>query len=169
MIIAKRVEIAHELKRRFQKGEVQKEYHAFLYGAPKRKRGTISLSIGRSKRDPRKKVVRNIRGVAREAVTEYVVVKSCEKSKTSFVRLYPQTGRTHQIRVHMVSLHHPVVCDTLYASGYQSALGFSRLALHARRITVSLCSRNGGEPRTIECIAPYPTDFKEALEQYQAV
>ena len=74
------------------------------------------------------------------------------------LRLIPKTGRTHQIRVHFKAINHPVVCDKLYAPKRACELGFDRLALHARTLTLRLQS---GETITVE--AELPEDFQQAL------
>ena len=159
MILAKDQEMFVTLKRHFQKGKVRKEYHAFVYGRPKHERGTVSLPVGRSRSDFRRRAVRGIRGVPREALTEYAVGGSCGDN-TSFVRFYPRTGRTHQIRVHALSLQTPIVGDMRYAPSRGFLLGFSRLALHAHRITIF--THHQSSP--LHLVAPYPSDFEDALQ-----
>ena len=84
----------------------------------------------------------------------------------TLVELYPQTGRTHQIRVHFQAIHDPILKDKLYGpkiaprSLGEVGQAFSRLALHARRITFNNVL---GEKITVE--APYPEDFQKALEK----
>ena len=158
VLIAKDQDVFLTLKKHFQKGKVKKEYHAFVYGRPKHQRGTIRLEIGKSKSDFRKQTVNNIRGAERNAVTEYVVAGHCQDS-TSLVKFYPETGRTHQIRVHAQSLQTPVVCDKLYAPKRECLLGFSRLALHARRLTI----HTHYQEQPLDIVAPYPEDFEQAL------
>ena len=158
MVLAKQQEVFTALKKHFQKGKIEKEYHAFVYGEPRVARGTVSLAIGKSRSDFRRFSVRHTRGELRQARTEYVVVGSCTVG-ASFVRFYPKTGRTHQIRVHAESLHTPIVCDSLYASSQQPMLGFSRLALHSRRISL----RTHWYDETLHLVAPHPPDFLEAF------
>ena len=158
MILAKDQDTYYVLKKHFQKRKIKKEYHAFVHGSPKRKRGTIDVKIGKSRSDFRKQTSRNMRGEAKEAVTEYVVAGTCEEN-TSFVRFYPLSGRTHQIRVHAVYANMPLIGDSKYASRKNNLLGFERLALHSRRLTIS--THMYETPLVI--VAPYPKDFKEAL------
>ncbi len=156
---------AHEcLKKQFQNRKVEKIYHLFIYGSLKDDHGTISLPIGRSASNFRKwSAQRGARGELREAITHFQVIKVASDKSSSFIEVKPKTGRTHQIRVHFKALHHPVICDKLY-SGRRSldeggcALGFNRLALHARAITFKTVS---GKKITVE--APYPIDFQNAL------
>ena len=158
MVLARQQEVFTTLKKHFQKGKVEKEYHAFVYGEPRVARGTVSLSIGKSRSDFRRFSVRHTRGMLREARTEYVVVGSCTVG-ASFVRFYPKTGRTHQIRVHAESMHTPIVGDSLYAASQQPMLGFSRLALHSRRISL----QTHWYDETLHLVAPHPPDFLEAF------
>ena len=147
------------LKEQFQNHEIEKVYHAFVYGEFKEDHGTINLPIGKSASDFRKRSAeRGAKGELREAVTYYQVMKKTPEA--SFVEAKPKTGRTHQIRVHFKALHHPVVADSLYAKGKPKLLGFERLALHARKVIFK--DIHGGF-HTVE--APYSEDFKRALEQ----
>jgi 23S rRNA pseudouridine1911/1915/1917 synthase len=150
----------HEvLKEQFQNRTIDKAYHLFVYGLPKEDRGSINLPIKRSSGDFRKwSAQRGGRGEEREALTYFEVLKRDEENKVSLVEAKPKTGRTHQIRVHMQAIHHPVVGDNLYASGKPAILGFERTALHAKRITFMNVS---GESVTVE--APYPPDFEKAI------
>ena len=159
MLIAKHQEMFHALRTYFRRGKVTKEYHAFVYGTPKHSRGTVHLSIGKSRSDFRKQSVRSIRGKEREAHTEYVVARRCSAEDASFVKFFPMTGRTHQIRVHAQSLQTPVVGDGRYAPKRPHILGFSRLALHAYRISVHPYPYS--EP--LDIIAPHPDDFSRAM------
>lgn len=180
MIIAKNQKTFLFLKEQFQNRQVHKTYNAFVWGLFKENKGEVARPIGRSKGDFRKwSAGRFARGEMREAVTEYSVLASktftnlenAEMSKGadfsmtpafSFVELHPLTGRTHQIRVHMHFLHHPVVGDSLYAPNHPNVLGFERLALHSRVIEFSDV---GGGLLRIE--APYPEDFIKAIEQFK--
>ena len=160
LLLAKSQQGYEHLKEQFKNREVEKAYHAFVYGEVKDDRGTINRPIGRSAGDFRKFSTKNIRGEAREAVTHFEVLgRSGDKSWT-FVEAKPKTGRTHQIRVHFQSLQHPVVADSLYAAGKPKLLGFERLALHARKIVF-----NNLKGEKIEVSAPYPSDFQQALDK----
>lgn len=170
MLIAKSSEAYEFFKKQFQDREVQKVYHAFVYGWIKEDNFSIDKPIGRSPGDIRRWMSgRGARGTTREAHTDVAIIKrfgdrvyegkgSTEDGTYSFIEARPKTGRTHQIRVHLRSINHPIVSDTLYAPKRLQALGFARTALHARELTVVLPS---GEKQTF--IAPYPKDFDEAL------
>lgn len=147
------------LKKQFKNREVVKEYGAFVYGTFSNKEGVIDRPIGRSAKNFRlKSAQRGAKGLLREAVTEYKVEKRDEKM--SFVRIYPKTGRTHQIRTHFKAINHPVVCDSLYAPN-QDCLGFSRLALHARSIIFK--SLNGQD---ISVESPLPKEFEIQIKRF---
>lgn len=145
-------------KKLFKDREVKKIYHTFVYGSLPKEFDTIDRPIGRSRTDFRLWSAQSrARGEMRDAVTYYEVLRRGEKS--TFVKVLPKTGRTHQIRVHFKAIHHPVVADDLYAPKGEKLLGFKRLALHAR--SLQFVSINGKE-LTIE--APYPEDFQTAVE-----
>jgi len=124
----------------------------------KEEEATIDRPIGKSKSDFRKwSAQRGARGELREAVTDYKVLN--KNKDFSYLEVSPKTGRTHQIRVHLKAINYSVVCDKLYAPKRECALGFGRLALHARSITFSLIN---GEKVTVE--ADLPEDFQKALD-----
>jgi 23S rRNA pseudouridine1911/1915/1917 synthase len=154
------------LKEEFQKRSVKKEYRAYVYGHPRAERGTIEAEIVRIRSvPPRWGVARGGGKPGRAAVTEWEVLERGLDRKTeenvSFVAVRPKTGRTHQIRVHLQSVHHPVVADPLYAKGKPLLLGFRRPALHAFHLSLMLPS---GESKVFE--APLPRDFLEARAQF---
>jgi len=170
LVIAKNQKAFEFLKKQFQNREVEKSYRAFVWGVVKDDTGVIDRPIARSKNDFRKWTAqRGKRGAEREAVTEYKVLAriaaptstagKAASSGFSFLEVRPQTGRTHQIRVHLKAINHPVVCDNLYASGHEPVLGFTRLALHAFSISFNLSS---GKRITVS--APLPEDFQKALK-----
>lgn len=160
LLLAKTKEGHECLKEQFMNREVEKIYHVFVYGNLKDDRGTINLPIGKSTSNFRKwSAQRGARGEMREAITYFQVLKRLEDKSATFVEAKPKTGRTHQIRVHLEAIHHPVVGDKLYAKGKTPVLGFERLALHARQISFKTVK---GEKMTIE--APYPEDFQRAID-----
>lgn len=149
------------LKKQFQAHEIQKEYSAFVFGEIKNNKGVIDRPIGRSSQDFRKwSAQRGARGEMREAVTEYEVVSRGKGH--SLVKVFPKTGRTHQIRVHFKAINYPLVADSLYAPGRENSLGFSRLALHSREIKFADTSGAGHS-----VIAEYPEDFEKALKTFE--
>lgn len=159
MLVAKNQDTFLFLKRQFQEREIKKVYRAIVYGTLKEVRGTIDKQIGKSRKDFRRFAVgKDVRGVLRDAVTEYKVL--CSSGGFSYLELYPKTGRTHQIRVHLKAIGHPVVCDSLYAPKEECAFNINRVALHA--LTISFSLRGGGKMRID---APIPEDIKYAVSQ----
>ena len=159
MLLAKSQTAYLHLKGQFQAREVSKKYLAFLHGETKEDHGIINRPIGRSKNDFRKWTAeRGTRGELREAVTSYVAL--LRNKGFTYAEISPKTGRTHQIRVHFKAINHPVVCDKLYAPNKASALGFTRLALHAFCLEFSDLS---GERMKVE--APLSEDFQKAARE----
>jgi len=160
LVLAKNGEAHAHLKLAFQEHRVQKTYLAFVYGVLKESRGTISFAIGRSRKDFRLRSAQpKAKGQMREAITHYEAVSDI--GTHTLLKLMPETGRTHQIRVHLKAIHHPVVCDPLYAPNRPCDLGVSRLALHAYQIDITLLS---GERVLI--MAPIPEDLIETLRKF---
>ncbi len=163
MIVVKS-QTAHEfIKKQFQSRTIKKEYVALVYGHPKADKGVIDMEIGRTKKKPRKWTsLPGKSGTLRSAVTGWKVLDRKIDAETNepvtYMSASPQTGRTHQIRVHLKAIHHPIICDHIYAPKKECLLEFNRPALHARFISFNLL--NGGN-RTFE--APLPKDFTNAL------
>ncbi len=172
IVIAKNQKAHAFLKEQFQTRAVTKKYYTFVYGEFEDKYGTINRPIGRSKNDFRKwSAQRGARGEMRDAETWYTVEGSGRAHHVndgddrsggsySFLEIEPKTGRTHQIRVHMKAINHPVVCDDLYAPERPCAFGFNRTALHAYSLEFN---KMDGTPVSI--VAPLPSDFKKALKE----
>jgi 23S rRNA pseudouridine1911/1915/1917 synthase len=124
LIIAKTQDAYTNLKNQFQNKKIKKEYVALVWGNLKHDTGIIDSPIARSKNDFRKKEVvkktsshmERFRGEEREAMTRYKVLKRLELfgEKVTLVAFFPETGRTHQIRIHSKSIGHPIVGDHLY-------------------------------------------------------
>ncbi|MCC7160490.1 RluA family pseudouridine synthase [Candidatus Nomurabacteria bacterium] len=137
LLLAKNQKAYKFLKNQFQNKEIKKTYVAIVSGSVKNDRGIINKPIGRSPTDFRRySAGRGARGEMREATTQYKVLKrfEAEHSKFTYLEIYPKTGRTHQIRVHMKYLNHPVVCDSLYNPDNPCPKGIKRMALHAKSI-----------------------------------
>lgn len=164
LVIAKTNESFAYLKQQFKDRKVHKEYRAFVWGHFKEAQGIVDVAIGRSSGDFRRwQAGRGTRGEVREALTKWESVVQFEEAgeSFSFVHLWPKTGRTHQLRVHMKYLQRPIVSDSLYAPTKPPSLGFTRVALHARSIVFT--GQNGEE---VTVTAPYPLDFEGALAKY---
>lgn len=170
MLVALTQEGFNHLKRQFQDRSIKKTYHAFVYGILKEDEGVIDRPITRSRKDFRLwSAQRGGRGEARDAVTHYKVlarldgdhcaVHNGHHQDATFIEASPKTGRTHQIRVHMKAINHPLVADPLYAPKREAILGFERLALHSRTIVFE--NLEGNE---IALEAPYPADFASAVD-----
>lgn len=165
MIIVKTAEGHASVKKQFQNRTVVKKYLAFVWGDFKEEFGRIARPIGRSSADFRKYSAQGkARGVLRQAETHWTKKASGnwedaggKTEKFSFIEVEPKTGRTHQIRVHLSAVNHPVVGDILYAPKKPLALGFKRLALHSRSIEFETLSG-----KRVKVTAPLPVDFAEA-------
>jgi len=185
IVVAKTKESHQFLKEQFQNRKIEKIYNAVVWGnflpdpstllRTSKIEGIIDKPIGRSASDFRKwSAEHGAKGELREAVTEYKVLlphpnsllaKEREgKQNFSYLEVKPKTGRTHQIRVHLKSISHPVVCDKLYgptspkvSRDKKDNLGFDRLALHAFSIRFKLPDQTD---ITIE--SPLPLEFENA-------
>jgi len=175
LIIAKTQEAHASLKKQFQDRTISKRYLAIVWGDMDEDFGTINRPIGRSANDFRKySAQRGARGDMREAETYWTkkgkgvafvpdysskdLTKQIE-AKFSLVEVEPKTGRTHQIRVHMNAVNHPVVGDILYAPKRPLVLGFDRLALHSRSIEFSDL-----KGKMVKVLSPLPDDFIGGLK-----
>jgi len=157
LIIAKTQPAFEYLKKQFQERRIKKTYLALVVGSLNPpaggKTGTIDLPIGRSKNSPLRRLASlKARGKLRAATTKYKVIETFDISnvkhpvsnnnigneKYTLVEVYPQTGRTHQIRVHFKAIGHPLACDKLYTKNPQCPFGLSRQFLHANAIELTL-------------------------------
>ena len=160
MVIAKNNLAYLHVKKQFQRHIVRKSYIALAHGIFKDREGRIDRPIGRSRSDIRMWTTgRGARGELRSAVTYYRVLGV--QTGVTLLELRPETGRTHQIRVHLKAIGHPVIGDPLYAKNVPLGLGFKRLALHAR--SIQFRSRNGAVEKIT---APFPPDFIKALKYF---
>ena len=153
MMVAKNDETQTELSRMLKDRAIEKHYLALTEGILKEKEGVIEAPIGRSKKD-RKKMAVDPDG--RPAVTEWKVL--AEGRNCSLLDVHILTGRTHQIRVHMRSIQHPVCGDPLY--GFEKGVKVPCLMLHAR--SLSFLHPRTKEKKTFQ--APLPGDFLKGLK-----
>ena len=142
---------------------IEREYHALVRGGFKEESGTVDLPIGRHPVDRKKMAVIKSGEGAREAVTHYEVLRSY--GQISYLKLKLETGRTHQIRVHMSYLGHALLGDEVYSNTKipfekQHAPLFDGQILHAKRL--SLTHPRTGERMTFEC--ELPDNFKKLIE-----
>jgi 23S rRNA pseudouridine1911/1915/1917 synthase len=157
MVVAKSERAYHLLKQAFRDREVDKRYHALVQGHPDPLRGTIDAPIGRHPAgDGRFAVVAD----GRPSVTHYDTLEAFRAASLVEVRL--ETGRTHQIRVHMAAIRHPCAGDRLYGADpvLAARLGLTRQWLHA----VALSFAHPADGRRVEFSSGYPADLACSLE-----
>jgi len=114
MVVAKNQATFEFLKRQFQERTVEKEYLALVHGIPVKPEGTIRLKIGRSERMHGRMAARPESGDGRDAITHYRLERKVRNN--ALVRVTIETGRTHQIRVHLKAIGHPIVGDSYYTT-----------------------------------------------------
>jgi 23S rRNA pseudouridine1911/1915/1917 synthase len=161
MVVAKSEPAYSALKRAFREREVDKRYHALVQGHPDPLRGTVDAPIGRHPAgDGRFAVITG----GRPSVTHYDTIEAFRAASLIEVKL--ETGRTHQIRVHMAALRHPCVADRLYGADPVLAdrLGLSRQWLHAVRLGFA----HPADGHWAEFSSAYPADLAHALEVLRA-
>jgi 23S rRNA pseudouridine1911/1915/1917 synthase len=163
MVVAKHDAAHQELSRQFQDREVEKEYVALVWGEVQQGR-RIEADIGRDPNDRKKMSARAKR--ARSAVTR--VTKARFMRGVTYVHVAIATGRTHQIRVHLSAIGHPIVADSVYGGvrrhvpGHlRPVLRLDRPFLHAMRLAFT----HPSDPeRRMEFIAPLPQDLQDVLD-----
>lgn len=133
-------------------------YHAIVHGILKEKEGRIEAPIGRSTTDRKKMAINEKNG--KPAITNYRVLEEFQ-GKYSYIECRLETGRTHQIRVHMASLHHPLVGDTVYSSHNDTALHTNGQVLHAALLGIIHPKTN----QYMEFTAEEPEYFKQLLNK----
>jgi 23S rRNA pseudouridine1911/1915/1917 synthase len=162
LMVAAKSETAYSaLKHAFREREVDKGYHALVQGHPDPLRGTVDAPIARHPSgDGRFAVVTG----GRPSVTHYDTIEAFRAASLIEVKL--ETGRTHQIRVHMAALRHPCVGDRLYGADPVLAerLGLTRQWLHAARLGFA----HPADGRWMEFHSPYPPDLAHALDVLRA-
>lgn len=175
LLIAKTPTALTFLARQFAEHTIQRTYYALVWGVPKKSKGTIVNYLNRSSKDPRIRAV-NPDNIGKKAITHYEVLE--DLGFVALLRCQLETGRTHQIRVHLKHLGHPLFNDELYGGskilkGLRSAKYktfvencfkiLPRQALHAK--TLGFIHPESLENMSFE--SPLPADFQGALERWQ--
>ncbi len=157
---------AHTIRRVYLAHTIRRVYLALVRGMVKGKMGRVELAIGRDTKDRKKFSPRTTS--PREAVTEFQVVErfGAERSRNeaTLVEVQPQTGRTHQIRVHLASLGHPVIGDESYGGRRVCVLddmAIERPMLHARTLGFT----HPATGQSLEYTVPPPADMERLLER----
>jgi 23S rRNA pseudouridine1911/1915/1917 synthase len=156
LLVVARCEEAHaRLTRAIRDREVERRYLALVLGEPRSRTGRITAPIGRDRRDRTRRSLDT--ATPRDAVTWFELLERIGRRALLEVRL--ETGRTHQIRVHLASIELPVCGDPLY--GVAGDLGLERQFLHAHRLRFA--HPITGEP--LDLASPLPADLEAALER----
>lgn len=176
LVVAKNDQAHHKLASQFMHREVKKKYVALVHGWLKQPRGTIHTTISRDR--VRRTRMTTRRSAGREAVTHYQVQRQLNTAwgRFSLLEVTIETGRTHQIRVHLASLGHPVAGDTLYGAprqllpaekakrSGQTSLSLARNFLHAAEL--SFCHPRTGQ--RLHYAAPLPGDLDEFMKRLES-
>lgn len=178
LLLVKSPKAFPKYKAQFAEKKIKKVYWAIVEGNVKNDTGIIDNPIARARSDFRKKEIQNefskdYRGTLREAITRYKVIERLKSDKGNYtlIECYPVTGRTHQIRVHMRSIRHPIIGDQLYGSKAGSLLA-NRQMLHAKSLEFETYIKNQrgdykGEKVKVE--SPMPADMRETLEKLRKI
>jgi len=143
---------AHRLSLAMQRGEIQKTYLALVYGQTP-VLGEITLPIRRCRGSV---ILREVHPEGADSITRYTRIFT--DGKHSLLAVFPQTGRTHQIRLHLSAIGHPICGDCLYG---REGDGFPRTSLHAARLSFS----HPADGRPLSVFAPLPADMTDALSR----
>jgi 23S rRNA pseudouridine1911/1915/1917 synthase len=155
IVVARRREAREDLRAQFKAREVLKVYLALVDGVVEPTKGVIEASIGRDSRDRKRMAI--VQSGGRKAVTEFRVLERL--GEYTLLDTRPRTGRTHQVRVHLSFLGHPVVGDSVYGRRKQH-LGLERQFLHAHR----LAFRHPSSGRKVDLVSELPPDLERVLE-----
>ena len=158
LIVCKNDFAHNSIAAQLKEHSITRKYRAIVYGVIKEDEGTVDAPIGRHPVDRKKMSINEKNG--RRAVTHYRVLKRF--SKYTYIECQLETGRTHQIRVHMASIHHPLVGDTVY--------GPEKSPFHLQGQTLHAGVLGFIHPRTgeyMEFTAPLPQYFTELLQKLE--
>jgi 23S rRNA pseudouridine1911/1915/1917 synthase len=159
LVVARSDEAHRLLQRLLRRREIERDYLALVRGQPRSRRGRIEAPIGRDRHDPTR--VSLDTATPRDAVTNFELVESFDRHALLRVRL--ETGRTHQIRVHLAAIELPVAGDPVYGVG--GDLGLERQFLHAARLAFD----HPLAETLIEAHSPLPNDLEAALQAARAL
>ena len=163
MVIAKTDQAHRHLCGQFKQHTITRIYEALVWGIPKKGHGVIELAIGRDVKERKKFSARTSR--PKDAATEYTVCRRFGKAAAHLL-LYPRTGRTHQLRVHLASLGHPILGDHTYGGRKVcsvNGVGVPRVMLHAR--TLGFRHPMTGEFSEFE--RPVPADMDHLMRTFE--
>lgn len=157
MVVAKSEHAYTELKRQFHDREVEKIYHAIVQGHPDPLSGTIDAPIGRHPSSSWKFAVTSD---GKNSITHYETLEAFPSA--SLLEVHLETGRTHQIRVHMAAQRHPCVGDSMYGADptISARLGLTRQWLHAKQLAFT----HPGTRERVLFTSDYPADLQHALD-----
>ncbi len=158
MVVAKHDAALAALATQFKRHTIERVYRALVRGAPAAASGRVEGAIGRHPRDRKRMSMRTTRG--REAVTNWSVLRRFVRSGCAWLEIRPETGRTHQIRVHLASAGLPIVGDPTYGRAREPGISLERPALHAA--VLGFTHPTSGERLRFE--AALPADLEAALE-----
>ncbi len=165
MVIAKTDQAHRHLAAQFKHHTIIRVYEALVLGVPKKGRDVIELAIGRDSKERKKFSARTAR--PKESVTEYTVDRRFG-TLAAHVLLYPRTGRTHQLRVHLTSIGHPILGDYTYGGRKTRAiedLEIPRVMLHAK----TLGFQHPVSGATQEFTRPFPADMQTVSTALEAL
>ncbi len=155
LVIAKTIQAHQNISAQFKEHLVKKEYLAVVCGVPAKDVGTIIAPIGRSSRNRKKMAVTGVSG--REAITNFTVLERYDGF--ALLSVVPETGRTHQIRVHLTYIGHPVVGDKTYGGGRRRSIKEARSP--ELKSTVAKLNRHLLHAQTIRFYHPVTEEFVE--------
>ena len=164
VMLAAKHDTAHaQLSEQFREHSIEREYRALVRGVPTQDTGRVDRAIGRHRTERKRMSVRSVAG--REAHTAWRVIRRFSGAERSWLAVLPETGRTHQIRVHLASVGLPIVGDPVYGRrGAKLGSGLARPALHAARL--GFAHPTTGERMAFE--AALPADLAELLADLEA-
>ncbi len=165
MVVAKQDRAHASLVNQFKRHTINRVYEALIWGVPKKLRGIIEVAIGRDTKDRKKFSARTARPKA--SATEYRVAEQFNKL-VAHVELFPQTGRTHQLRVHLSAIGNPILGDPTYGGKKVAAVrdvAIPRVMLHAK----VLGFLHPVSQRAMNFVSPLPADMSAVVNQLRAM